>query len=236
MSFQVLQSMDQVSRAREQLLANGLSFSNSWLRSLLWSISRGRIPRVGDQIKSWDVLRTVEFAQANVARDAKVLDLGAFGSEIPLVLRAAGYSKVFGVDLNPNVVHMPHADDIRYVRGNFHQCPFESATFDLITAISVIEHGYEPERLLAEVARLLRSGGYFVASFDYWPEKIATADTRIFGLDWLIFSAADVRSLIATAGQLGLAPVGGLEFAAREHPVRFERFEYTFGWLALRKN
>jgi SAM-dependent methyltransferase len=50
--------------------------------------------------------------------------------------------------------------------------PFEDRSFSCITSISVIEHGFDGSRLVREVSRLLVRGGYFIASFDCWPEKI----------------------------------------------------------------
>lgn len=235
MSFQVLQSLEQVATARKRLDRFGWSYSNSVMRRALWHASRGRYPRVGDYIKSWDVGRTAEFAVEHLARERPILDFGAFGSEMPPLLNAAGFTKVTGIDLNRNVRFMPRSGTIRYVQGDFHACPFEAASFDLITAISVIEHGYAPEKLLGEVSRLLRPGGFFVASFDYWPDKLETNQVKLFDLDWLIFSAGDVNQLIAKANRYGLAPVGTLECAARDRPVSFAGYQYTFGWLALRK-
>jgi SAM-dependent methyltransferase len=235
MSLQVLQSMEEVEKSRARLGSLGWGYQNSPVRRLLSKLTRGRFPFVGDHIKSWDVLKTAEFAVEHLKKDQPVLDLGAFGSEMPLVLRAAGFSRVSGIDLNRWLGLMPRAGSIRYVRGNFHACPFPAATFDMVTAISVIEHGYDPDKLLSEASRLLRPGGYFVASFDYWPEKIPTDGFKIFGMDWLIFSEKDVQSLIAKAAGYGLTPAGPLAAAGRDRPVRYGDFTYTFGWLALRK-
>lgn len=78
-------------------------------------------------------------------------------------------------------------------------------------------------------------GGYFIASFDYWPDKIETAGERIFGLDWMIFSDRDVSDLISRAKRHGLTPTGPLEQGATDAPVHFAGRRYTFGWLALVK-
>ncbi len=37
---------------------------------------------VGDELKSWDVLKTVQFLQKNVGKNSSVLDIGAYASEI----------------------------------------------------------------------------------------------------------------------------------------------------------
>jgi SAM-dependent methyltransferase len=235
MSFKALQSLEQVARAREELVGRGWSYSNSAMRRLLWRITRGRVPRVGDSVKSWDVLLTAELADERIRRDRPVLDLGAFGSEMPPLLHMAGYQHVYGIDLNPNVRRMPFADSIQYIQGDFHDCPFGASTFDLVTAISTIEHGYAPERLLTEVSRLLAPGGLFVASFDFWPERLRTDHVTVLGLPWLIFSAEDVRSLILSAARYGLLPVDKIDLTTRARPIHFAGFDYTFGWLALRK-
>ncbi len=236
MSFKTHATMAEVHQARAELDRRGWSYRNSALRRLLWRASRGRYPRVGDDIKSWDVLLTARFAQEHLALDDPILDLGAFGSEIPPLLLRAGFNQVYGVDLNPNVRFMPDADRIRYVTGNFHRTPFEPSKFALVTAISVIEHGFSPSELLVEVARILRPGGYFVASFDYWPQKVATDGIRIFGLDWRIFSREEVGEFVAVAASHGFVPCGEVVYPVpAERPVDFAGQRYTFGWLAMRR-
>lgn len=191
---------------------------------------------VGDVVKSWDVARTLDFINNQLPKYARILDLGAYCSEVPVSLARMGFTAVHGVDLNPNVTAMPNADRVQYSVSDFMNTPFESESFDAVTAISVIEHGYEPERLFAELGRLLRPGGYFIASFDYWPEKIDTGNTSFFDMTWLIFSEQDVRSLLGEAGQHGLRPAGELHPEAAERAIHCLGFDYTFGWLVLRKD
>jgi SAM-dependent methyltransferase len=235
MSFRVLQSKQQVEAARAELDRLGWSFKNGAFRRFLWRASRGRYPRVGDEIKSWDVLSTAQFAKEHLRPDDAVLDFGAYSSEMPLCLHAAGFTSVSGIDLNPHVRFMPNVGHIKYVRGSFHAAPFAAASQSMITAISVIEHGFEPDLMLSEVSRLLKPGGYFVASFDYWPEKIKTDDVKIFDLDWRIFSEDEVREFARKAADMGMRPVGPMIFSASERPADFRSFRYTFGWLALQK-
>jgi SAM-dependent methyltransferase len=92
-----------------------------------------------------------------------VLDIGAFASEIPLILRTLGYARVSALDLNPAVTEMPFSGAIDYRVGDFLRAPYADGFFGAITAISVIEHGFDGDALVSEVRRLLRPGGYFVA-------------------------------------------------------------------------
>lgn len=191
--------------------------------------------KLGDHLKSWDMLETIRFIQAHVGRDEAILDIGAFASEIAVSLHQLGYTNLSGVDLNPRVKKMPHADRIDYRVSDFMQTPFADGSFKAVTSISVIEHGFDQTALLKEAARLLQPGGYFVSSFDYWIEKIDTTGIKIFDMTWTIFSKADVEAFITEAANFGLKPVGELDFTCAEKPVQCMGRDYTFGWLALEK-
>jgi SAM-dependent methyltransferase len=192
-------------------------------------------PNIGDELKSWDVLRTANFAIDNLNPADAVLDIGAFASEVLIVLHRAGFSNLTGADLNPLLRSMPYSDKIRYEVTDFLKTPFGAGSFSMVTAISVIEHGYQPDRLLGEMSRLLKPNGFFVASFDYWPEKIATDGIQMFGMDWRIFSEQDVHDLIGKAAAHGLTPYGAVDLKAKERPISCLDRHYTFAWIALRK-
>ena len=155
---------------------------------------KGYITPIGDTAKSWDVLKTIEFFESDVAKTAPILDIGSFCSEIPGMLHRLGYSNISGIDLNPDVVRMPYCENIHYSIGNFIQTSFPDESFAAITAISVIEHGFNSTELISEVHRLLKPGGYFIASVDYWKEKISTDGLSAFNMDWKIFSGDEIMA------------------------------------------
>lgn len=240
MSLEVLKSKSQIESARKELGKRGISqiekASSSGFRDLLQRAGLAkRRPAIGDYLKSWDVLETVKFLEAHADKSAPILDIGCYASEIIVSLHDAGFTNLTGVDLNPDLSLMPHGDSIRYTKGDFMDTPFPDASFQAITSISVIEHGYDAPKLTKEMARLLAPGGYFVASFDYWPDKIDTGATRFFDMDWLIFSRDAVADLIAEAEKVGLHPAGRLNFDAGDKAIAHGGYDYTFAWLALQK-
>jgi len=190
---------------------------------------------VGDNIKSWDVLETLRFIESNVAKGEAILDIGCYSSEVPVALYKMGYTNISGADLNPALQKMPYSDFINYVETNFTETAFDDASFDVITSISVIEHGFDGLALFKEMSRLLKPGGHFIASFDYWPRKIDTTGITFFDMDWKIFSKQDVLNLIEQAAVYELAPIGEQQYDGQERPIENSGKKYTFGWLVLRK-
>jgi SAM-dependent methyltransferase len=190
---------------------------------------------LGDIQKSWDVLRTAEFLEARLSRAASILDLGAFNSEILGILRKMGFGNLTGIDLDPSVSEVLGSMGIATRVGDFYASPFPAASFDAVTAISVIEHGFRPGALLAEMARVVRPGGWFVSSFDYWPEKISTAGKQVFGIDWRIFSREEVLDFLAEARSAGFLHEGSVDLDAGQPTIRWEGKAYTFAWLALQR-
>jgi SAM-dependent methyltransferase len=223
-------------RARSDLERRGLSMLR---RGLVGGLARSLgIERlaVGDLRKSWDVLATATFLEERLTRDRPIVDFGAYRSEIAGVLCRLGYQNLHAVDLNPRLVRGPCPERIHYRVGDFFATGFPSGSFAAVTAISAIEHGHAVDRLLPEVARLLEPGGYFVGSTDYWPDKVDTSGIRVFGLDWTVFSAAELAGLFEAARRHGLAPAGPLDYGAGDPVIRFAGRRYTFAWFALRKD
>ena len=235
MSTHVLKVKSQIDSARTELRNRGLSCTESGLRAFARKVGIVRSFKVGDELKSWDVLKTAQFIEAHVDKSTPVLDIGAYASEILCILHRAGYTKLTGVDLNPNISRMPYSDKIRYVASDFMHTPFEDGSFAAITSTSVIEHGFNSKALLTEMSRLLQPGGYFIASFDYWPQKIDTTGVPFFGMDWKIFSEEEVLAFVDEARTYQLTACGSIDLSAQDRPIECSGKKYTFAWLALQK-
>ena len=235
MSLDVLKSRSQINHARTELDRRRLSFSKPWWQSLMQQLGLAKRITVGDSVKSWDVLKTLQYIEARVPKESPILDVGAYASEVLCALHRLGYSNLVGVDLNPDLHLMPYANAIRYEVSDFMHTPFEAESFQAITAISVIEHGFDGHALLSEVSRILRPGGYFIVSFDYWPQKVNTSGVLFFGMDWRIFSEEEVRELLDEARKHELIPTGEIALQAEEKAISCAERDYTFAWLTLRK-
>lgn len=235
MAMEVLQTKAEIALARTRLKEIGADAADA---AVIAKLKRNRLwpgKPLGDQVKSWDVWKTVSFLQQHLLPEAAVLDLGAYCCEILPALHRLGFTALTGVDLNPTLPAMPHSDRINYLVGDFLDTSLADGAFAAITAISVIEHGYQPERLFGEVARLLKPGGYFLASIDYWADKIDTSQVKVFGLDWLIFSLKDVEEMFAIASAHGLEPVGEISYSVGQPLISWQSRDYTFAWVAMRK-
>jgi SAM-dependent methyltransferase len=237
MTARVLRSRRQVRDARAELRRRGISCLSTRFpyRFLLRKLGVTIPGTVGYWIKSWDVLETVRLLEDRVSRDARILDLGANTSEILSILHRLGFTDLTGVDVSPEVARMPYAKAIKYVCADYMQTGFPDDSYDALTSISAIEHGYDGEALFRECARLLRIGGYLIFSFDYWPDKIDTSGTPLYDMTWRIFSRAEALELIETAARHGFSPVGDLDLDAVDRVVRWGRWQYTFAWMAMQK-
>jgi SAM-dependent methyltransferase len=217
--MKVLQKRSQIEQSRQRLdQLKASSLEPRWSR-ILRRLGLARSIPVGDWLKSWDVNLTIEFLLDNLSKHNAILDIGAYASEMPVALHKLGFTQLAGADLNPRLKRMPFNKQIRYEIANFMETPFADTSFEAITSISVIEHGFDGERLLAEISRLLKPGGYFIASFDYWPQKIDTTGITFFDLDWLIFSQSDIDDFLSMANRYGLTPVGKMNYDADETPI-----------------
>ncbi len=237
MTARVLQRPGQVEAARAELRRRRISCLSTRVpyRFLLRKFG-ARIPStIGYRIKSWDVLETVRFLEDHMPRNARILDLGANTSEILCTLHRLGFTDLTGVDVAREVVRMPYADSVRYLVADYLKSGLPGGSFDALTSISAIEHGYDGEVFFAECARLLRPEGILLLSFDYWPEKIDTTGTLMYEMTWRIFSREEALDMIETAARHGFRPLGDIQLDAVDRVVQWGSWAYTFAWLALQK-
>lgn len=99
----------------------------------------------------------LQHALQQIGKRPSLLDLGC-GQKPYRELYAAYTQKSFGLDV-PTTQHGMQAID---VQGRGTELPFIDQAFDLVFCTEVMEHVAEPKRMLQEIHRVLKPGGYLI--------------------------------------------------------------------------
>jgi ubiquinone/menaquinone biosynthesis C-methylase UbiE len=101
---------------------------------------------------------------SGLPRGARIVDLGCGSGVFTNLLQARGY-RCSGVDLSPKLIAIARAQfgGIEFIEGDIERLPFADASFDGVMLSGVLHHLPERSRCAAEVFRILRSRGKFVA-------------------------------------------------------------------------
>jgi ubiquinone/menaquinone biosynthesis C-methylase UbiE len=116
-------------------------------------------------------MRHAFLAEIEFPGQTELLEVGCGTGVLTRVLaNRVDVQSVVGVDLAPLLLEKARelaADlrDVRFVQSDARALPFEDASFDVVIFDSTLSHVPEPERALAEAARVLRPGGT-LAAFD----------------------------------------------------------------------
>ncbi len=101
--------------------------------------------------------RTIRFV-CHFADRGQLLDVGCGSGWLSYLLACRGF-EVGGIDLDPSAFETPARPNLRFRQGNATAIPFAAEHFDVVIANTVLEHIAEPDRVLLEMARVLKPGG-----------------------------------------------------------------------------
>lgn len=121
--------------------------------------------------------------------NAAILDLGCGSGGNRRYLNSLGFRNVFCVDWAAS-----GAD----ILVDAHRLPLQSGIADLVISTAVFEHLYNPFIAAAEIARILKPGGYFVGGASFWEGWHGSSHCHLTpegwnalfvnsGLEWLDF-------------------------------------------------
>jgi SAM-dependent methyltransferase len=167
-----------------------------------------------------------------------LLDMGCSSGAFLESLRGDGW-KLHGIEMSSECAKIAEArSGAQVLVGNILDAPFRSESFDVITCFDVLEHLYEPRRVLAKVGDWLKPGGIFYVLVP----NVAAAEARAFGSYWhglelprhlFHYSPASLKFLAESAG---LRPVS---LETRRNPAVGTSLRYVwddvFGAVGIRR-
>jgi 2-polyprenyl-6-hydroxyphenyl methylase/3-demethylubiquinone-9 3-methyltransferase len=120
-----------------------------------------------------------------------LLDIGCGAGLLTNAL--AKEHRVTGIDLSEGSLEVARSSDetktVDYRIANAYDLPFGDACFDVVSAMDVLEHVEEPNRLIREAARVLKPGGsFFFHTFNRNPLSYLVI---IKGVEWCVRNTPD---------------------------------------------
>jgi len=177
-------------------------------------------------------------------RDAAILDVGCQWCPLLPWLATLGFRRLYGIDamaIEPWTIRLEQrlrGWRIRRSVQDLQATRFRDATFSAVTSLSVIEHGVDPERYAAEMARIIRSGGLLLTSTDYWPGGVDTSGLypygRAFG-EMRVFDRPGLEALLATLDRHGFEVGDDVSLEASEPLITWMQRSYTFVMIEARR-
>jgi len=107
-----------------------------------------------------------------LATDGKILDLGCGNGSLSYELSKVGY-RVYGIDRSDSGIQIAQESfvNVQFVLGDVEKDlspdPFEVEMFDFVVSTEVIEHLYQPRKLIQNAFRLLKPSGHLIVSTPY---------------------------------------------------------------------
>lgn len=119
----------------------------------------------------------------------RLLDVGSGRGDVLVAAREAGWEAV-GIDLSPSFAdYAERRSGSRVMREPIERCGFEDGSFDAVILAAVLEHLYDPDATVREIARVLRPGGAFFVDVPneaglYF--RLGNLYQRLRGRDWVV--------------------------------------------------
>jgi SAM-dependent methyltransferase len=132
---------------------------------------------------------------ASFKKSNRLLDVGCGAGALLEAARRAGWSAE-GVEVSRSSVDYIRALDFKVFHGTLEEARFDDETFDVVTAVELLEHVPQPRELIEEIARVLRSGGLFWAT----TPNCKGASARLLGSRWSMVSPPEHLHLFSAKG------------------------------------
>jgi len=167
-----------------------------------------------------------------------LLDLGCSSGAFLQSFRGEPW-ELYGIEMSAECAKRAEArSGAKVFVGDILEAPFPQESFDVIACCDVLEHLYEPRRVMAKVAQWLKPGGIFYVQVP----NIDSAEAHVFGTYWqglelprhlFHYSPASLKFLADSAGLLEVS------IETRRNPAVGTGLRYlgdhVFGQLGIRR-
>lgn len=143
--------------------------------------------RAENQIRTPWILAEIE---KHFQKPVRLLDIGCGAGLLTNAAAKKGH-EVTGIDLSANSLSVAKQHDttqsVHYECANALDLPFAEGTFDVVTAMDVLEHVEHPDTLIQEASRMLKPNGLFF--FHTFNRNLLSYLLVIKGVEWFVRNA-----------------------------------------------
>ena len=195
--------------------------------------------------ENWDDILFRNLILSKICSSMSVLDLGAGAGIVPQMNFKEHALCVCGLDPDERVLRNPYLHEGKIGFGE--SIPYADSTFDMVVSDNVLEHLPSPDKVFAEIARVLKPGGIFLVKtpnkWHYVPiiARMSPLWFHRFVVGWRGREGDDVfptRYLANTASDINrICTNNGFDVVridyvdGRPEYLRFSFLTYFLGWL-----
>lgn len=132
-------------------------------------------------------------------REGRLLDVGFGAGALLDAARRAGWT-ASGTEISETALVSAAARGLDVSRGTLEEVRYPSGTFDVVTAVELLEHVLDPLALLIEIRRVLRPGGMLWATTPHGRGISA----RLLGIRWSVVAPPEHMQLFSIRGMHAL--------------------------------
>lgn len=150
-------------RPSEDEIAKFYPDTYSWKETLTAKSKFTKIIRRLEKIYRYHLLRYETSKLVNVAKKkaGKLLDVGCGAGDRLDIFRRLGFD-VHGVETSPSAEYAIKHLGLNVKQGNLFKAHYPDSFFDIITLYNVLEHIHNPQKVIAELNRIMKKDGIVV--------------------------------------------------------------------------